>query len=292
MLSKTRRNPWWFAIVIVLAWGTIPVSVLAEDGNQKVQSAVSKLQERKTAAGLQFVMLGDQGPHPKPVIVCLAMTGAETLQTEPFAVSGRELARRGWLVVSLDIPGHGREAKGGEPAGIAAWRVRIEKGGPFVDDLARRVSAVLDYLISENAIDPARIAIEGTSRGGFLAAHVAAREPRFKAVVMYAPVTDLQYLTEFHGQEKHPRLQALALSRLAEKLSDRKMWLVIGNDDGRVNTDSAIQFTRDVVRAAKQRKFPASVTLQVPNTPGHSSNPQMHLDAVEWLQKQFPSNGQ
>lgn len=259
------------------------------DGKAKANASPEKLQQRTTAGGVSFVMRGDPGPRPKPVIVCLAQSGAETLQTEPYAASGRELVRNGWLAVSLDIPGHGGEHRQGEPPGIEAWRVRIQKGQPFVDELARRVSAVLDHLILEKAIDPARIAIEGTSRGGFLAAHVAAREPRFKAVVMYAPVTNLELVTEFQPVKDHPGQKALALSHYAEKLADRRIWLVIGNSDGRVGTDSAIQFTREMVRAATRRKIPASVTLHVLATPGHASDASMHLDAVSWLQKQFPA---
>lgn len=274
--------------LIVAAYCLSEGAVQAADGKPSAEGTRPQLHERKTAAGLPFVVLGEQGKLPKPVIVSLAMTGAETLQTEPYAASGRELVRNGWLAVSLDIPGHGRELRAGEPPGIDAWRVRIEKNEPFVDELARRVSAVLDSLISEHAIDPDRIAIEGTSRGGFLAAHVAAREPRIKAVMMYAPVTDLQYVREFQSVKDHPGLKALALSRVVDKLADRKTWLIIGNDDERVNTDSAIQFTRALAKQAKLWKIPAAVTLHVSATPGHSSHAAMHLEAVNWLRQQLP----
>jgi esterase FrsA len=216
-------------------------------------------------------------------LVCLAHSGAETLQTSPYRASGLEVARQGWLVVSVDLPGHGAEHRVGEPAGIAAWGDRIKQNQPFVDDLAKRVSAVVDFLVQEGYADPARLAIEGTSRGGFMAAHVAAREPRFKSLAMYAPVCDLADVTEFHGLEQNSQLQALALSKVADKLADRRIWLIIGNDDRRVNTDRAIQFTRDVVRAAKRRKLAPAVTLIVPATPGHSSTEAMHHEAVEWL---------
>lgn len=254
----------------------------------KIPSPPPKLHQKQTTAGQPFVMLGEPGAKPKPLIVSLAMSGAETLQTDPYCASGRELVGKGWLAVSLDIPGHGSEARPGEPPGIEAWRVRIEKNEAFVDELAKRVSAVLDTLIAEKVIDPNRIAIEGTSRGGFLAGHVAAREPRFKAVIMYAPVTDLQYIREFQPVKDHPGSKALSLVNYADKLADRKLWVIIGNDDTRVDTDSAIRFTREVCKMAKQRKRAPSIELHVPATPGHSSDATMHHAAAMWLVKQLP----
>lgn len=275
------------ALLTAFSFG-FPASVHAADSEETKNASV--LHEMTTSAGIPFLLRGEKGKSPRPTILCLAMTGSETLTTSPYRSSGIELAKNGWLVVSLDIPGHGTQHRAGEPAGIAAWRTRIEKSDPYVDELATRVSAMLDFLIKNGYTDPSRIAVEGTSRGGFLAAHMAAREPRFKAVIMYAPVCDLADVTEFHRIEKNPRLQALALAHLAPKLADRRIWVIIGNDDNRVNTDRAIQFTREVVHAAKQKKLAPAVTLSVTATPGHSSTEEMHHQAVLWLLQQLPGS--
>lgn len=63
-----------------------------------------------------------------------------------------------------------------------------------------QLSAILD------ARDVTEAAIAGTSRGGYIAITCAAYEPRFSVIALNAPVTDLNYLTEF---KDHPVDEAL-----------------------------------------------------------------------------------
>src|SRR5207247_2644543 len=131
--------------------------------------------------------------------------------------------------------------------------------------------------------DAKKVAICGTSRGGFMALHFAAVEPRIRCVAAFAPVTDLPALSEFSGMDKHAPTMGLDLRRHADKLAGRSMWLCIGNADERVGTDQAITFTRKVVAASVAAKKPADVELHVMPTIGHRIHVTAHEEAAAWF---------
>ena len=57
-----------------------------------------------------------------------------------------------------------------------------------------------DWLVKEGLADPKRMAIVGWSYGGYAALQSSALDPRYKAVVAIAPVTDLKALRrDIHG---------------------------------------------------------------------------------------------
>jgi dienelactone hydrolase len=237
---------------------------------------------------VRFGLLGDKCTAPAPTLFLFATSADQTLADPAFAKIGHLLARRGFLCVSLDVPCHGNDVRPGEKAGsLSAWRARLEKGGDLVPPFTKKVSAVLDYLVKEGYTDPRRVAACGTSRGGFMALHAAAAEPRVRAVVAFAPVTDLLALREFAGMEKHAATKALALARHADELAGRAVWLCIGNHDERVGTDHSIAFTRRVVAASVARKKPAAVELHVMATEGHRVHATAHDEAAAWLLAQL-----
>jgi dipeptidyl aminopeptidase/acylaminoacyl peptidase len=145
----------------------------------------------------------------------------------------------------------------------------------------------LDYLVAEKYADPARAAAAGISRGGFLALHWAAAEPRVRWVAAFSPVTELMALREFDGAKDRSQIEAFDLKRVAAKLADRPIWVLIGNHDERVGTDRAIAFTRNLVRAAVEQKRPALVELHVTTTPDHSTPAAAHDEAAGWMAAQM-----
>jgi alpha-beta hydrolase superfamily lysophospholipase len=229
---------------------------------------------------------------PAPTLLVCAGAAEETITHEIYGRTGRHLQTQGWNVVSLDLPCHGADQREGEPEGLAGWRARLEKGENFVADWRRRVDEVVAYLVDQGIADPACIMADGTSRGGFLACHAAAAGPKsgdfgyVRAVVAFAPVTDLLTLREFAGMENDPLTQQLALVNQADALADRAVWIIIGSDDERVGTDQAMEFSRRLVRAAGERGLEPQVTLQVVPVPGHASKPEWHDLAAAWILEQ------
>ncbi len=153
----------------------------------------------------------------------------------------------------------------------------------FISDLNDDISEVLDYLIEHNYTDPVKISACGTSRGGFIALHYAASDPRVKSVAAFAPVTDLSALREFNGVEQKPSVKALALKNQAKNLADRLVWLTIGDRDKRVGTDSAITFAQTVWKASKSNKQPGLQLHIQPEPKGHTTPAGAPEQAARWI---------
>ncbi len=241
-----------------------------------------------TKDGVRFGIWPAAPKEPAPTLFILASSIEETLGNEYFRQCGNELAKRGYLCVSVDLPGHGLEVREDEPAGIAAWRARCEKDEDFVVSLTSRLSKVVDHLIAEKMTDPAKIAACGTSRGGYSALQFAAAEPRVKCVAAFAPVTELGVLREFKGVETNAMVQKLSVERRAADLAGRAVWLVIGDRDERVGTDDTIRLARMITAEALRQKRPALVELHVFAEPaGHTTPAGSAALAAEWIDKQI-----
>jgi dienelactone hydrolase len=243
---------------------------------------------RETSSGIRYGVWALPITYPVPTLFILASSIEETLGDEYFRQAGTELARRGYACVAIDLPSHGRDQRAGEPPGLDGWRWRLDRGEDVVAANNRRLSAVLDHLIEEGRADPARVAACGTSRGGFLALHFSAVDPRVRAVAAYAPVTDLASLREFRGAEEDPLVGSLALVRRKEDLARRAIWIIIGDRDERVDTDKAVTLARQITSSALAQELDARVDLHVPSEPRGHTTPRGAVEAsIEWIQRQL-----
>ncbi|MSR58842.1 MAG: hypothetical protein EXS05_14520 [Planctomycetaceae bacterium] len=241
----------------------------------------------RTSGGREFGVLGEKPRSPAPTLFVFAHAYAGTLQSDDYNKAGRLLAKQGVLCVSLDLPCHGGDRRAGEPEGIAGWRARLEQGEQPIGRFCKEAGTVLDHLIAEGYTDPDRVAACGTSRGGFVALHFAAAQPRVRCVAAFAPVTDLLLLSEFQGMSPTDPAAALRVSHHAEALFARPVWLIIGNHDERVGTDSVITLARTINKAAVAHEKLALVDLHVQPAEGHRTPASGHPDAAVWLGRQL-----
>jgi dienelactone hydrolase len=237
----------------------------------------------KTDSGVEFAISGRKSPAPAPVILLFAGSIDQTLAPEYYRLGERLRDERGFLEVTVDIPCHGADRRPGEAAAMAGWRARIEKGENTIAAFTAKVTSVIDYLIAEGYADSKRIFASGRSRGGFLALHAAAADPRIKAVIDFAPVTELTALQEFSGMWNHAPTRALSALHLAPRLAGRPVWICIGNNDDRVGTAYAIELSRRLVEAALSAGAEPDVELWVQPSKGHSTAPDSQDRAAAWL---------
>ena len=246
------------------------------------------VQTLETRTGVRFGLWGHAPAAPAPTLFILASTIDGTLGDAYFRQAGTALAAHGYLSVSIDLPCHGTQRRTNEPPELPGWRQRCERGDDFVAETNQRLSQVLDHLIAAGHTDAARVAVCGTSRGGFLALHFAAHDPRVKCVAAYAPVIDLAALREFRGAETKALVRSLALLQQADKLAGRAAWLIIGDRDERVGTDHAITFARRVTERSLARGLPSRVVLQVVAEPrGHTTPPGAPEQSAAWIRAQL-----
>lgn len=239
-----------------------------------------------TDDGIEFGIWPARPEKPAATLIVLATTIEATLGNPYYRQAGNVLADRGYLLVTIDLPCHGRQKRADEPEGIDGWRYRCDHGENFVSDLTARMSAVLTWLITNRLTDPDRIAVCGTSRGGFSAIQFAAADPRVRCVAAFAPVTDLTKLREFQGAEDNSFVRSLSLEQCADKLAGRSVWLIIGDRDVRVSTDSAIQFARKVTEVSLAQNQSARFDLHVVAEPKGHTTPAMAPEmGAEWILK-------
>jgi dienelactone hydrolase len=265
---------------------------LAETPRGDASTNAPPVELRETPAGVRYALRAPaEGQRPAPVLLVFA-TDAQRSLAEPYDGAGRALAEHGWLCVALDAPCHGADSRPGEPPQLEGWRARVAAGEPLLTEFCARASAVLDLLADEGLADPRRVAACGTSRGGFLALHFAAAEPRVGAVAAIAPVTELGALREFAGLEDDPAVAALDVAAQAQALAGRPVWITIGNRDARVGTDRAIRLARRLVEAAPADAAIAPVELHVTATEGHRADPRAYQDAATWIAARLAAAGE
>ncbi|MBN2456517.1 MAG: prolyl oligopeptidase family serine peptidase [Sedimentisphaerales bacterium] len=244
-----------------------------------------KLQFLKTDANVRFGIWGKKPDKPAPTLFILSATIEESLGDSYFRQCGNILADKGYLCVSLDLPCHGLEKKPHEPSNLAGWRNRIEHNKPFIAEFNARAVDVLNYLVTEGYTNSEKVAVCGTSRGGFLALHFAAIEPRIKCVAAFAPVVDLGTLRDFKGLEQRPNVLSLGLTNIADKLVGRDIWLVIGDQDTAVDTDKVIGFARKVSDLSCKK---SRIELHVmPEPRGHTTPAGAAEQAAIWIDKRL-----
>lgn len=263
----------------------VVVFALTLNASAADQAAMRVLQ---TKDGTRFGLFGEKPESPKPTFFVFATSVDDMDEGVIFSETGRQLAERGWLYVTLDPPCHGRDAVEGEPATLSGWAHRVKHGQDLMTPFVTRCRDVLDWLVAEGYTDAEQVAAGGTSRGGLCALHFTATEPRVKAVVAISPVTKLVVLREF-AEIKPEQTAKFDASSLAEKLAGRSIWISIGNHDERVGTDDCIETCHRFVAAARKQKPDAiaPVELIVAPTKGHTAIDNAYTLAAEYVLKQF-----
>lgn len=255
-----------------------------------------KMNEVPPPRWIMWGHLSPKGSSPAPTLIHFGADILNLLAREDFNKVGFILQRYGYQSVALDSLCYGFDLKPGEKEGFPGWRERIEKGELLMDDFASKTSHLLDHLIKEGYTDPNRVIACGSCRGGFLALHWAAREPRVKCVLAFTPLTDPRFVTEFAEVKNHPALSALAIHNYVDKLANRAVWSCLGNQDDRVSTENCLGFMRKLMDAAIAHKQsqpgadknkPANVEFHLSSVVGHSTYALAHEEAASWVLAQM-----
>lgn len=143
-----------------------------------VKSLIIKTRDGKTIPAY-LTMSVDHPGKSRPTVV-LPHGGPSSRDTWGFDWLAQFLAARGYAVIQPNFRGSAGYGATflGENA-FKGWRLAM-------NDLADSA----DWLVKQGIADPDRMAIVGWSYGGYAALQSAALDPRYKAVVAIAPVTD------------------------------------------------------------------------------------------------------
>lgn len=213
------------------------------------------------------------GPHPA-ILYCHAHGNAwhigrrEVLEGRPAFQAGAygpALVAAGYVVLCLDMPGHGdRQAEGSEPAlaKAALWRGETLMG-QMLDDLRRGVT----MLAHDAAVDATRIGALGLSMGATHAYWLAALDDRVAAVAHLCAFANMGPLIATGAHDLHgiymtvPGLLAAGeMSEVAAMITPRPQFIGYGGRDP-LTPPGALNPALDQVRSA-YRHHSAADALQ------------------------------
>jgi len=244
--------------------------------------------------GLEVV---HQGPGlnegPLPTLFYFALSGEDSLTLEPINQPAVALVHARVRVFSMTLPAHGSDY---DPVkAMHAWAEALANGDDVIARFLDQAEKNISLLIEEGLIDVHHLAIAGLSRGGFIAAHLAAREPRIGVVLGYAPLTRLDKVVEFQALSHNLHVQALDLFKIAHLLIHKHVRFYIGNRDTRVGTESAFAYIKALADSAYEQgiRSPGAELIVNPSIghKGHGTSPETFNDGINWLQKIWKMKG-
>ena len=121
-----------------------------------------------------YFFFADATGEPRPTVIYHG--GYDSTLEEDYLALAAGALRRGYHVLAFDGPGQGSTVR--------------EQGLHFRPDWEAVVTPVVDHALALPHVDPDRIALIGTSLGGYLAARAAAFEHRIAACVLHDGVYD------------------------------------------------------------------------------------------------------
>lgn len=222
----------------------------------------------------------EQAAAARLLLLSFASDSAHSLTVAPYRLVADCFLAAGHLALSFDLPNHGTQVNSyGE--GITGMRnAQVAGANPF-DAFVRQGMAVIDSCLDQGLARPGYIAVCGTSRGGYMALRLLAADARIAAGAGFAPVTDWRYLHEFDSDRERQDVMALKLSSYAARLAQKNLFLVIGNDDQRVSTESCRRLYVDVEQRKQTNDL--SSEFHITADQGHSCSPKWYAKGADFL---------
>ena len=138
--------------------------------------------ERGVSMPAYFVRPKGTGKFP----VLISFGGLDSFKDELWFMTGRGAVQRGIAVLMVDGPGQGGTLR----------RHRI----PTRFDYEVPVGRCIDFLLARGDVDGSRIAVSGSSMGGYYAARAASKEHRLAACISHGAIWDIEQRFRDRGE--------------------------------------------------------------------------------------------
>ena len=258
----------------------------------------------------------------RPVVISLHGTGGHK---EGQLQLLTQFAATGFIGVAIDGRYHGARANTPKGTGdytaaiLRAYRADEPHEHPFYYDTVRDVMRLIDYLVTRDDVDPARIGIIGFSKGGTEACLAAAADPRIAATVACIGVQSFRWALENDAwQSRIGTIQAAVdaaakdagvatvdaafirrfYARTNPGLVDRfdgpamlpliapRPFLAINGDSDPRTPVPGLELCADAARTAyRAAGAEENFTLTIQPGTGHKVNPESLVAARAWLTK-------
>jgi alpha-beta hydrolase superfamily lysophospholipase len=211
-------------------------------------------------------------PEDRPAPGVVVVHGASS-RKENHADFARLATASGWAALTFDLPGHGKS----EP----------EMSGGAVD----AVLSMVELLAFQDGVDERRIAVRGSSLGGFLAILAAAASRQIAGVIAICPASEGHLARGVSGSRFGMRIgdpvdmEAWLLTQdvgeAVERIAGLPLILMHAEGDTQVPSDHSVELYE---RAGEPRKLViapggAHTTVQ--------HDPELQGTALRWLERQL-----
>lgn len=132
-----------------------------------------------------YFLRSPYGSGKQPVLI--AFGGLDSFKDELWFMVGRGALQRGMSVLMVDGPGQGGTLR----------RHKLTTRYDYEVPVGR----CIDYLETRDDVDTSRIAVSGSSLGGYYAARAGAMEPRVAACVSHGAIWDLHEAWQTRGDD-------------------------------------------------------------------------------------------
>jgi alpha-beta hydrolase superfamily lysophospholipase len=221
-------------------------------------------------SALAYALWLPDDPPPWPAVVIVHGAGSRKENHADFA---RLATAAGWAALAFDLPGHGDS----EPP----------MSGAAVED----VIAMVRLLASQEGVDPGRVAVRGSSLGGFLAIHATAASEEIAGAIAICPASQKHLASGLRRGRFEMRvgdpvameawLLASDIGDATELIAPRPLILMHAEGDTQIPSDHSEELYE---RAGDPRKLiiapgGAHTTVQ--------HDPELQATALRWLERQL-----
>jgi uncharacterized protein len=220
--------------------------------------------------GIAYALWLPEDPPPWPGVVIVHGAGSRKENHADFA---RLATASGWAALAFDLPGHGDS----EP----------EMSGAAVES----VIAMARLLGSQDGVDAGRVAVRGSSLGGFLAVSAAAASPEIAGVIAICPADEEDLASGVRRGGLDMRigdpvdfeawLVAQDIGEAVERIGERPLILLHAEGDTQVPSDRSADLYE---RATEPRKL-----VIVPGGAHHTvqHDPELQGMALRWIEREL-----
>lgn len=210
---------------------------------------------------------------PKPAIFYFALSAGDSLYLDPFNQPVVALQESDIRICSITLPGHDLLPK---ESAMSYWEDEWKAGRHPLEIFVQKVCEYITDLMHKKIIT--KCGVMGLSRGGYIAAHVAARVSTIQPILAFAPLSQLGYMPEWD------------LHHLNDKLYSKTIRCYIGNRDVRVGTEKTFAWLSGVTNTAFDKGI-RTAPIELIMTPsigreGHGTAPEFFKAGALWLASQ------
>ena len=224
---------------------------------------------------------------PLPTLVYFALSATNSLILDPFNQPVQFLLDEPIRLISISLPDHHEN----EDPNLAMnkWATRFKNDPHFFDRYVAECREALFFLIDQGLIDQENLVLAGLSRGGYTAIRLAAESEIFNKVLAFAPLVDLESLSEFKENLSKTFIEKNSLNVLIPKMIGKHIRIHIGNRDTRVGTKPAFLFVESLANISYINGY-RSPPVELMITPsighkGHGTAQESFHQGALWVKK-------